>query len=785
MTVGIAAYDTVSGRIIITELQDNATFPKTIHHLNLHPPGIILVPDTAISFGSHNNKVNPDHSSSSVLVQCLESKFEIPCEGLAREFWSDTQGYQHLKTYIADDDGKQAGILVAMQDKYYGTAALGALFSYLHENGESFAPHSLPIEYKALEGTMFIDLDTATNLELIKSNLDNKPKNSLFGVMNKTHTKMAERLLRSTILQPVTVKEILEKRLDVVEELLENDALRKSMKTALKGIDNLDVEKLIRNFSRPLKVNDAVAAERRISDLLSLRRLIASMKMFAEALQEAQSGLLQTARAMLRDPKAEAIETLLEGAFNEDATVHQGKRHNYKAIRLYAIKGEPNGTLDIARKTHTEHLADIHQLKDDINEKYQLDLEVKYENDQFVLWGLVQEVEALPGEYTRGKKKGNKCFVNCKDLSKLNYRASESEQEIFKMCDQIVQSVSEGVVENIACLYNATEAIAKIDMFAGFAEICQGVGYTRPEFTGILAIKGGRHPILARWIGGDICIANDTYMAGGSSSFLLIQGANMSGKSTYLRQVALLNVTAMAGCFVPAEYASFRLHDALLSRLSNDESIEKSLSTFAAEMATSSLILGLATNESLVLLDELGRGTAPAEGFGICQAISEELIHRKSFVLFTTHFSELAETIQPFPGTEVLHMHSQMESRNSESQGYNTEHTYRVQQGPVRLHHYGLELAKLAGLPESVLASSTEVAHNLESSRAQTRASSESQAIAARRKTLIGLRGQLITVAESSKLNDADLRAYLRMVQGECVEQLKKTIEARNTAATN
>ncbi|KAJ9123958.1 hypothetical protein QFC22_000749 [Naganishia vaughanmartiniae] len=168
---------------------------------------------------------------------------------------------------------------------------------------------------------MLIDLDTTNNLELVKSSLDGKPKNSLYGVMNRTHTQMAARLLRSTILQPVIVKDILENRLSVVEELVENDALRKTLKTVLTTIDK---------FSQELKFNDAHAVERRIDDLLSLRRLMASIRMFANALQGAESGLLQTAH-----------------------------NQNYKAIKLYAIIAEPNGTLDIARKTHTEHVEDI------------------------------------------------------------------------------------------------------------------------------------------------------------------------------------------------------------------------------------------------------------------------------------------------------------------------------------------------------------------------------------------------------------------------------------------
>lgn len=187
--------------------------------------------------------------------------------------------------------------------------------------------------------------------------------------------------------------------------------------------------------------------------------------------------------------------------------------------------------------------------------------------------------------------------------------------------------------------------------------------YVRPEFTGTLAIKAGRHPILGIVKTAGALVPNDTYCCD-SSSFQLIRGPNMSGKSTYLRQVGLLTIMGMCGCFVPAEYASFRTHDSLLSRLSNDDDMEKSLSTFANEMASCAMILGLATSRSLVLMDEVGRGTSPEEGVGIAHAIAETLIRAKCFVLFTTHFHELSLSLSRQP--TVINMHLSVRVRRSD-----------------------------------------------------------------------------------------------------------------------
>ncbi|ORY32843.1 DNA mismatch repair protein MutS [Naematelia encephala] len=199
----------------------------------------------------------------------------------------------------------------------------------------------------------------------------------------------------------------------------------------------------------------------------------------------------------------------------------------------------------------------------------------------------------------------------------------------------------------------------------------------------------------------------------GVSAFQLVQGPNMSGKSTFIRQVGLLNIQAMLGCFVPAEYASFRLHDSLLSRLSNDDLVEKSLSTFAAEMATSAMILGMATPRSLILIDELGRGTAPQEGFGLSHAIGEALIRTKAFVYFATHFHDLATTLCSHPGVVNVHLEVEHNRHDPNSAEFGTVFQYRVVEGPNREEHYGLELAKLASLPLKVMTRAREVAYKL------------------------------------------------------------------------
>ncbi|KAG6876489.1 hypothetical protein C0992_012794, partial [Termitomyces sp. T32_za158] len=311
-------------------------------------------------------------------------------------------------------------------------------------------------------------------------------------------------------------------------------------------------------------------------------------------------------------------------AFRSDNGLMQGGIGAINA-RVYAVKAHRNRLLDVARETYKENVGDIFNLNRTLSEEHELPLTLVYQESGFVFTLKKTELE---GELPRGflnvsVKKGKWVFTSM-DLQKMNARMKDALDETLMLSDKIVQDLVAEILVDIGALYKASEAVALVDMLWSFAHS----SIIRPEFTGTLAIKSGRHPILETVQSAGTLVPNDVY-CDDSSSFQIIQGPNMSGKSTYLKQIGLLTIMAMSGCFVPAEYASFRIHDALLTRLSNDDDLEKSLSTFASEMASSAMIIGLATPKSLVLVDELGRGTSPRDGLGISHAIAEELIALK------------------------------------------------------------------------------------------------------------------------------------------------------------
>lgn len=429
----------------------------------------------------------------------------------------------------------------------------------------------------------------------------------------------------------------IEARLDVVEELIQSEDRFNEVKNALKTFNKMDFDKLICSLaaSEARETTNAKPAAARVAQMLNLRNIVKGLPLLANTLQGSRSELLNIVADMISDERLEKIERLVRQSLNEEAVPAKGGIGAVNA-RVYAVKANYNRLLDVARETYKENVGDIFSLNRELSEQHNLPITLVYQETGFVF---ALKKTDLEGELPKGfinvtMQKGRWLFSSV-ELKKRNARMKDALDETLILSDRIIQELTVELVVDIGALYKASEAVAILDMLWSFAHASILRNYVRPEFTGTLAIKAGRHPILESVQSAGTLVPNDVFCCE-ASSFQIVQGPNMSGKSTYLRQIGLLTVVAMCGCFVPAEYGSFRLHDALLTRLSNDDDIEKSLSTFANEMAASAMILGIATPNSLILIDELGRGTSPRDGVGISHAIAEELIRLKSYVFFAT-----------------------------------------------------------------------------------------------------------------------------------------------------
>ncbi|PAV21710.1 hypothetical protein PNOK_0166700 [Pyrrhoderma noxium] len=628
---------------------------------------------------------------------------------------------------------------------------------------------------------MLIDNDSAKNLELVGNMLHKKSAHSLFGLLNHTWTAMGARLLRVNLLAPITSQSAIDARLDTVEELVKAEDKFNGIKDALKTVNKLDLDKLISSLvsSEARPVSGAKAASSRVSQMLLLRNVVKNIPLVCDAVKTCHSRLLEIVYNLLSDERLVKIESRIAESLNEDATSQKGGGLSALNARVYAVKVNQNRLLDVARSTFKENVADIHSLSRELSQQYELPLQLVYQEHGFVFSLRKSDLEEagmteLPKGFINASSRKGKWFFECLDLKKRNARMKDSLDETLMLSDRIIQELVAEVIVDVGALYKASESIALLDMLWSFSHTSIFRNYVRPEFTGTLAIKSGRHPILEIVQNAGTLVANDVYCCD-NSSFQIIQGPNMSGKSTYLRQIGLLTVMAMCGCFIPAEYGSFRIHDALLTRLSNDDDMERSLSTFAEEMSSSAMILGLSTSNSLVLIDELGRGTSPREGFGISHAIAERLIKIKAFVFFATHFADLTTSLSRQPSIVNLHLSVQKTRPSASSIGLAFD--YKILDGvPNNIEHYGLELAKLADLPGDVLKEARRVTTRLSELEDISKQNSEGIMVALRRKAMLRLRTQLSQAYEHSALPEKDLRNYLATLQREIAQLLRSSL---------
>ncbi|EPS95138.1 hypothetical protein FOMPIDRAFT_63418 [Fomitopsis schrenkii] len=774
--VGIAALEKDTGRVSLIQLADSPTYIKTLHQLHLHSPSLILVPDTFLSMSDISlASGGKKPSTTSVLVQCMLEEFDVPVEPVMRRYWNETAGLDFITQLIIDDD-ERAATIVAASSKYYALSAASALFKHAETRlNLRFAAASLLIRFGQADGTMMIDPETSRNLELVGNMSNKRSSHSLFGLLNHTYTAMGARLLRVSLLAPVTIQGSIEARLDAVEELVKNEDRFNDVKNALKALNKMDFDKLICSLaaSEARESSSAKPAAARVSQMLTLRNIVKTMPLLARALSACRSQLLGIIGEMVSDARLGNIETLVANNLNEEATPAKGGLGAINA-RVYAVKANCNRLLDVARETYKENVGDIFSLNRDLSERHNLPLSLVFQETGFVFALKKSELEGeLPKGFVNVTMQKGRWLFSSIELKKRNARMKDALDETLILSDKIIQDLAAEIVVSIGALYKASEAVAILDMLWSFAHVSILRNYVRPEFTGTLAIKAGRHPILETVQSAGTLVPNDVYCSE-AASFQIVQGPN-TGKSTYLRQIGLMTVVAMCGCFVPAEYGSFKLHDALLTRLSNDDDMEKSLSTFANEMASCAMILGLTTADSLVLMDEVGRGTSPREGMGVAHAIAEELIRAKSYVFFATHFTELTTTLSHKPSVVNLHLAVQRARKTSANFGLTFQ--YKIVDGTSdEIKHYGLELARLADLPDDVLKEGRRIAEGLQDLHERQQQDSQTNKVAIRRKALLRLRTQLTQAFEHSSLPDEELATYLGRMQKDITQILQQTL---------
>jgi DNA mismatch repair protein MutS len=597
-------------------------------------------------------------------------------------------------------------------------AAAGALVHYLRETsakpdarseakpeGTSAAAllHLDTIRYYEQQDSLVLDPVTVRNLELIsglngdENHRGGRPDASLFGAIDQTVTVMGARLLRAWILRPELSRPEIEARLDAVAEFKSKTMLREEIRQNLRGVQ--DLERLASRATLGL------ATPR---DLVALRQSVARIPLFRRYIANCTAARLVALHGEMDE--LTDVEQRLEQAIAEEPPA--------LASDPGVIRRGFNAELDGLRDLSQTSRQTIAAMEDRERKRTGIgSLKIRY-NQVFGFYIEISKanLHLVPPDFERKQTLVNAERFTTPELKEYESKVLAADERIAEIEKRLFAEVRAWVAQQSPRLRRTAAAIAQLDVLANFAVLAASRRYVRPEFTdaGELLILGGRHPVIEHLLeqNGERFVPNALYLNSATHQILLITGPNMGGKSTYLRQAALIVLLAQMGSFVPAEQARLPITDRIFTRIGASDNLARGRSTFLVEMSEVAAILNLATPHSLVLLDEVGRGTATFDGLSIAWAVVEYLqSHTRSRTLFATHYHELTELADLLSGVKNVHV-------SVEEMPNEIIFLRRVEEGSAD-KSYGIEVARLAGLPPAVIARAREVLRRHEQSERQ------------------------------------------------------------------
>ncbi len=584
---------------------------------------------------------------------------------------------------------------LGVEEMPLAVTALGALLSYLFETQKQNLSHLAHLNAYDTAGHMSLDKATIKNLELTETLFEKKVQGSLLGVLDKTQTAMGSRKMKQWLREPLNDLREIQERLNAVETLTDQVLLRNNIKEHLKKI--YDLERLAGRIA---------CGNANGKDLIALRNSIFALPDMKGELASCGDPLLEKLEESL-DPLTEIYELIDRAIVDEPPfTIKEGGliQNGYSEELDHMKSSIRDGQQWIAGLEAVEReRTGIKNLKVGFNKVFGYYIEVTKSN-----------LNLVPEDYIR-----KQTLVNCEryitpELKEVESVVLNAETKINQLEYEIFAEVRSFIQGYIGAIQRTSAAVSVLDVLASFAEVGSRLGYVKPDVKAgdAIIIEKGRHPVIEQTIKNGIFVSNDAYIDRSSNSLLLITGPNMSGKSTYMRQTALIVLMAQTGCFVPAEAATIGIVDRIYTRIGASDNLAQGQSTFYVEMSELAYILNTATDRSLIILDEIGRGTSTYDGLSIAWAVVEYLCNSKGRIrtLFATHYHELTALEGHMTGLKNLNVDVQ------EKDG-NIVFLHKIVEGSAS-RSYGIHVAKLAGVPQQLLLTAEEKLRELEESGA-------------------------------------------------------------------
>ncbi len=601
----------------------------------------------------------------------------------------------HLGTLLAQFSAESLSDMNVDENDDCSVAALCGLFYYISDTQRAAVGRFTELVTCSDKRFMEIDLTARRNLELTETLRNKERRGSLIWVLDRTRTSMGKRLLKSYIEQPLLKPAAIIDRLDAVEELYNDPVMQGELGDALEGV--YDLERLM------TRVVYKTATPR---DVKALAKTAEQMPLIKSLITNCRTALLKGLEGRIHELKE--IAALVDNAISDDPpqVVKDGG----------VIKDGFNPELDRLRGIIKNGRSIIDDIENREKEKTGIkNLKIGYNR----VFGYYIEVtksyyDLVPAEYIRKQTLANCERFITDELKKAEEEISGASEKTLVMEAEIFAEVRDFIGSRLTEVQETAQAAAALDVLCSFAEVSMRNRYVKPDIVldGTLDIKGGRHPVVEQMITGEMYVPNDVYLDTDSRRMAIITGPNMAGKSTFMRQTALIVLMAQIGCFVPADSARISIADRIFTRVGASDDLTAGQSTFMVEMSEVAEILKHATKQSLVILDEVGRGTSTFDGISIATAVAEYIANKKKIgckTLFATHYHELIGLEGRVEGVKNY-------SVAVKKYGESIKFLRKIVEGGVD-DSYGIEVAKLAGLPKGVVARAKELLADMEAEK--------------------------------------------------------------------
>ena len=672
---GVTVCDISTGDFRTTQIKDNNNFAMLLDEISRYSPAEIIV--------------NPMMYECKAEIEEIKERFDIYITRLEENEFSSNNEMIDKKYHLVDDNENE---IKTISDKMLCAASTNALLKYLLDTQKNSLDHINKLIIYNTTKYMALDINARRNLEITEKLRDKSKKGTLLWVLDKTATAMGGRLLRRWLSDPLIDVTQINKRLDAVQELKDNIILRGDITEALKKV--YDIERLAGKISYgSVNARELVSLKNSVKQLPEIKKVLSNAKsnllrVLYENLDELEDIFNLIEKTIIDEPPISVKEGgLIKLGYNEEidklkTATTQGKNW---IIQLEAEEREKTG---------------IKGLKVGFNKVFGYYIEVTKSN-----------ISQVPDRYIRKQTLTNGERYITEELKNLENQILGAEEKVINLEYNVFVEVRDKIEKEIQRVQKSASIISMLDVLCSFAIVADNQNYVRPivNDSGIIDIKDGRHPVIEKILPSGSFVQNDTYLDKDENRLSIITGPNMAGKSTYMRQVALITLMAQCGSFVPASYAEIGVVDKIFTRVGASDDLSMGQSTFMVEMMEVATILKEATKNSLVILDEIGRGTSTYDGLSIAWAVAEYISDNQKCgakTLFATHYHELTKLEETLEGVKNY-------SIAVKEKGEDVIFLRKIVPGGTD-ESYGVHVAKLAGVPQVVTKRANEILRSLE-----------------------------------------------------------------------